>query len=114
MKYLISLSFSVFLQNANATTVYPQRKIKVTTIPGDGVGPELVYAVEEVTRNTGIPLEFEEVFLRFLLILPSCTSIFGDILSFYAPVCLHAHRFIHVTPPSRYFIFPSHSRLSQL
>lgn len=32
-------------------------------MPGDGVGPELVYAVQDIIKNTGIPLEFEEVFL---------------------------------------------------
>ncbi|KAI1716371.1 isocitrate/isopropylmalate dehydrogenase domain-containing protein [Ditylenchus destructor] len=32
-------------------------------IPGDGVGPELVYAVQDIVKNTGIPIEFEEVFL---------------------------------------------------
>lgn len=42
----------------------PQRKVKVTMIPGDGVGPELVDAVQEIVHNTGIPLEFEEIFLR--------------------------------------------------
>jgi isocitrate/isopropylmalate dehydrogenase len=33
-------------------------------IPGDGVGPEILYAVQHVVRNTGIPLDFEEIFLR--------------------------------------------------
>ncbi len=28
-------------------------------IPGDGVGPELVHAVEEVFRQIGSPVEFE-------------------------------------------------------
>jgi isocitrate dehydrogenase (NAD+) len=35
----------------------------VTIVPGDGVGPELIYAVQDVIKFTGIPLEFEEVFL---------------------------------------------------
>jgi isocitrate dehydrogenase (NAD+) len=38
-------------------------KVKVTLIPGDGVGPELVYAVQDIVKNTGIPLEFDEVFV---------------------------------------------------
>ncbi|KAK0419548.1 hypothetical protein QR680_014204 [Steinernema hermaphroditum] len=35
----------------------------VTMIPGDGVGPELIYSVQDIVKNTGIPIEFEEVFL---------------------------------------------------
>ncbi|KAI6209392.1 Isocitrate dehydrogenase [NAD] subunit, mitochondrial [Aphelenchoides besseyi] len=38
-------------------------KIKVTLIPGDGVGPELIYAVQDLVKHTGIPLAFDEVFL---------------------------------------------------
>jgi isocitrate dehydrogenase (NAD+) len=38
-------------------------KLKCTLIPGDGVGPELIYAVQDIIKGTGIPLEFEEVFL---------------------------------------------------
>ncbi|CAJ0935094.1 unnamed protein product, partial [Mesorhabditis belari] len=41
----------------------PVHKLKVTTIPGDGVGPELIYLVQEIVKSTGIPLEFEELFL---------------------------------------------------
>ncbi|EYB82600.1 hypothetical protein Y032_0355g3317 [Ancylostoma ceylanicum] len=38
-------------------------KLKVTIIPGDGVGPELIYTVQDIVKNTGIPLDFEEIFL---------------------------------------------------
>ncbi|KIH69437.1 putative isocitrate dehydrogenase, NAD-dependent [Ancylostoma duodenale] len=34
-------------------------KLKVTIIPGDGVGPELIYTVQDIVKNTGIPLDFE-------------------------------------------------------
>ncbi|RCN34099.1 hypothetical protein ANCCAN_20049, partial [Ancylostoma caninum] len=37
--------------------------LKVTIIPGDGVGPELIYTVQDIVKNTGIPLDFEEIFL---------------------------------------------------
>lgn len=40
------------------------RRIKVTAIPGDGVGVELIRAVYDVVRGTNIPLDFEEVYLR--------------------------------------------------
>lgn len=35
----------------------------VTLIPGDGVGPELVYAVQEVFKQAGVPVDFEEIFI---------------------------------------------------
>uniref|UniRef100_A0A0K0DNB2 Isocitrate dehydrogenase [NAD] subunit, mitochondrial n=1 Tax=Angiostrongylus cantonensis TaxID=6313 RepID=A0A0K0DNB2_ANGCA len=38
-------------------------KLKITIIPGDGVGPELIYTVQDIVKNTGIPLDFEEIFL---------------------------------------------------
>lgn len=56
-------SSDIFLQES---TIGPQRKMKVTVIPGDGVGLELTHAVQHIVRSTGIPLEFEEVCLRFL------------------------------------------------
>jgi len=40
-----------------------EQKLKCTLIPGDGVGPELVYAVQDIVKATGIPIEFEEIFL---------------------------------------------------
>ncbi|KAK0419416.1 hypothetical protein QR680_014131 [Steinernema hermaphroditum] len=39
------------------------QKRKVTVIPGDGVGPELFHSVQDIVKNTDIPIEFEEVFL---------------------------------------------------
>lgn len=32
-------------------------------IPGDGVGPELMYSVQEVFQAAGVPIEFEPLFL---------------------------------------------------
>lgn len=42
------------------------KKIKCTLIPGDGVGPELVNSVKEVFSAIGVPIEFEELFLRLV------------------------------------------------
>lgn len=38
------------------------QKLKVTIIPGDGVGPELIYTVQDIVKQTGIPIEFEGEF----------------------------------------------------
>ena len=36
-------------------------KYRVTLVPGDGVGPELMLCVREVFKQIGVPVEFEEV-----------------------------------------------------
>jgi isocitrate/isopropylmalate dehydrogenase len=36
----------------------------VSLIPGDGVSPELLNPVEEVFKQCGIPIDFEEHYLR--------------------------------------------------
>lgn len=61
---LTVLHFTLSLQAATPPPV-PARKGRpiVTLIPGDGVGPELVYAVQEVFKTTGIPVDFEEIFI---------------------------------------------------
>ena len=37
------------------------KKVKVTLLPGDGVGPELMLCVREVFKQIGVPVEFEEI-----------------------------------------------------
>ncbi|XP_077283975.1 isocitrate dehydrogenase [NAD] subunit beta, mitochondrial isoform X1 [Arctopsyche grandis] len=52
----------------NPTTPFPQGKslkegrTTCTLIPGDGVGPELVYSVQEVFKAANIPVDFEPYF----------------------------------------------------
>ncbi|TSK72025.1 P2X purinoceptor 4 [Bagarius yarrelli] len=58
-----SLSLST---NQNATETPPARAdstFKVTMVPGDGVGPELMMAVKEVFKGADVPVEFEEFHL---------------------------------------------------
>ncbi|XP_046608858.1 isocitrate dehydrogenase [NAD] subunit beta, mitochondrial [Neodiprion virginianus] len=43
--------------------VQKESKTKCTLIPGDGVGPELVYSVQEVFKAANVPIEFETFFL---------------------------------------------------
>ncbi|XP_046736476.1 isocitrate dehydrogenase [NAD] subunit beta, mitochondrial [Diprion similis] len=43
--------------------VQKEAKTKCTLIPGDGVGPELVYSVQEVFKAANVPVEFETFFL---------------------------------------------------
>jgi len=44
-------------------TVEQQGKTKCTLIPGDGVGPELVVAVQNVFKAADVPVDFEPYFL---------------------------------------------------
>jgi isocitrate dehydrogenase (NAD+) len=45
------------------TQVAPKERVTATLIPGDGVGPELVTAVEQVFKAAGVPMDFEVFFL---------------------------------------------------
>ncbi|XP_066253327.1 isocitrate dehydrogenase [NAD] subunit beta, mitochondrial [Euwallacea similis] len=40
----------------------PDTRVSATLIPGDGVGPELVYSVQEVFKAAGIPVDWESYF----------------------------------------------------
>lgn len=40
----------------------PDTRVRCTLIPGDGVGPELVYSVQEVFKAAGVPVDFETYF----------------------------------------------------
>ncbi|GAB6024986.1 putative isocitrate dehydrogenase [NAD] subunit beta, mitochondrial [Chamberlinius hualienensis] len=59
-KYLHTSDFS---STAQAPELRPLHKIKCTLIPGDGVGPELVSAVQDVFKASGVPIQFEQFFM---------------------------------------------------
>ena len=42
----------------------PKQRQKVTMIPGDGVGPEIMTTVKDVFKAAGVPVDFEEMYLR--------------------------------------------------
>ncbi|OWR41515.1 hypothetical protein KGM_215558 [Danaus plexippus plexippus] len=54
-------------------------RIKCTLIPGDGVGPELVYSVQEVFKATSIPVDFESFF--FSEVNPTLSAPLEDVVS---------------------------------
>lgn len=71
---LVARSASVLLQKQPAiqTRLYsaivapvskPEGRTTCTLIPGDGVGPELLYSVQEVFKAAGAPVDFEQLFL---------------------------------------------------
>ncbi|XP_040575682.1 isocitrate dehydrogenase [NAD] subunit beta, mitochondrial isoform X2 [Lepeophtheirus salmonis] len=41
----------------------PTPRQRITVIPGDGVGPELIESVESVFKSVGVPLDFDSFFL---------------------------------------------------
>ena len=55
-----------FLQPISEPVSRPEGKQAITLVPGDGVGPELCASVKEVFRSTGVPIEFEEIFVRYI------------------------------------------------
>ena len=42
-----------------------QGRQTVTVLPGDGVGPELLTSVKEVFTASRVPVDFEEIHLRY-------------------------------------------------
>ncbi|GLV34245.1 Isocitrate dehydrogenase 3b [Carabus blaptoides fortunei] len=46
----------------NEIETRPDTRVTCTLIPGDGVGPELVYSVQEVFKAAGVPVDFESYF----------------------------------------------------
>ncbi|XP_077991904.1 isocitrate dehydrogenase [NAD] subunit beta, mitochondrial-like [Glandiceps talaboti] len=49
--------------SVNEPVSKPDGVKRVTLIPGDGVGPELVNSVREVFKHSGVPVEFDELFV---------------------------------------------------
>ncbi|KAJ2937140.1 hypothetical protein O0L34_g19502 [Tuta absoluta] len=67
---------SVNIMQPNVT---PEGRIKCTLIPGDGVGPELVYAVQEVFKAASIPVDFESFF--FSEVNPTLSAPLEDVVN---------------------------------
>ncbi|XP_063629900.1 probable isocitrate dehydrogenase [NAD] subunit beta, mitochondrial [Cydia splendana] len=59
--------------------VSKEGRIKCTLIPGDGVGPELVYSVQEVFKSAGIPVDFESFF--FSEVNPTLSAPLEDVVN---------------------------------
>ncbi|XP_041744600.1 isocitrate dehydrogenase [NAD] subunit beta, mitochondrial isoform X2 [Coregonus clupeaformis] len=58
-----SLSMTASLGGPEAPPARADATFKVTMVPGDGVGPELMTAVKEVFKAGDVPVEFEEFHL---------------------------------------------------
>ncbi|KAM3960641.1 isocitrate dehydrogenase [NAD] subunit beta, mitochondrial isoform 1-T1 [Aphomia sociella] len=54
-------------------------RIKCTLIPGDGVGPEMVYSVQEVFKAANIPVDFESFF--FSEVNPTLSAPLEDVVN---------------------------------
>lgn len=65
--------------NAATPAQATDNKVKVTLVPGDGVGPELMLCVREVYKHIGVPVEFEEILASELL--PGRSSSVEDLVS---------------------------------
>jgi isocitrate dehydrogenase (NAD+) len=63
-----SPSLASFIMQARNTSIQapvskPEGRTKCTLIPGDGVGPEMMQAMQEVLSAAGAPVDFETFFL---------------------------------------------------
>ncbi len=54
------------LQASSSPVQRPGGRQTVTMIPGDGVGPELMTSVKDVFTVAGVPVDFEEMFIRWV------------------------------------------------
>lgn len=61
--YFLVLLF-VFLKPISEPVSHPEGNNTVTLVPGDGVGPELMNSVQDVFSAAGVPVDFEEIFIR--------------------------------------------------
>ncbi|KAF7274541.1 hypothetical protein GWI33_012811 [Rhynchophorus ferrugineus] len=55
----------------------PDSRVTATLIPGDGVGPELVYSVQEVFKAAGVPVDWESYF--FSEVNPTLSAPLDDV-----------------------------------
>ncbi|VDP93982.1 unnamed protein product [Echinostoma caproni] len=53
------------------------QKKRVTLIPGDGVWPELFVSVKHVFRELGVPVEFEELHMRYTVTINNKVGLKG-------------------------------------
>ncbi|KAG6461077.1 hypothetical protein O3G_MSEX012402 [Manduca sexta] len=63
----------------NQPNATKEGRIKCTLIPGDGVGPELVYSVQEVFKAASIPVDFESFF--FSEVNPTLSAPLEDVVN---------------------------------
>lgn len=64
--------------NISTLQTTKEGRIKCTLIPGDGVGPELVYSVQEVFKAASIPVDFESFF--FSEVNPTLSAPLEDVV----------------------------------
>ncbi|ERL94192.1 hypothetical protein D910_11474 [Dendroctonus ponderosae] len=50
------------ISNSPVLAQRPDTRVTATLIPGDGVGPDLVYSVQEVFKAAGVPVDWESYF----------------------------------------------------
>lgn len=63
----------------NQPNATKEGRIKCTLIPGDGVGPEMVYSVQEVFKAANVPVDFESFF--FSEVNPTLSAPLEDVVS---------------------------------
>lgn len=67
------------IHSTAAVNAKPEGRTTCTLIPGDGVGPELIYSVQEVFKAISVPVDFEPFFLSE--VNPSLSSPLEDVVA---------------------------------
>lgn len=76
------LLFQASSRNIHSTAACaskPEGRTTCTLIPGDGVGPELIYSVQEVFKAANVPVDFEPFFLSE--VNPALSSPLEDVVA---------------------------------
>lgn len=79
---LFACLFQASSRNLHSTAALnskPEGRTTCTLIPGDGVGPELIYSVQEVFKAVSVPVDFEPFFLSE--VNPALSSPLEDVVA---------------------------------
>jgi len=79
VRTLIQASSRNFHATASLNAAKPEGRTTCTLIPGDGVGPELIYSVQEVFKAISVPVDFEPFFLSE--VNPALSSPLEDVVA---------------------------------
>uniref|UniRef100_UPI00193A7786 isocitrate dehydrogenase [NAD] subunit beta, mitochondrial-like n=1 Tax=Styela clava TaxID=7725 RepID=UPI00193A7786 len=66
-RFCATPSITRCIHGSNNLQRHHEGKVKVTMVPGDGIGPELMIAVKEVFKAAAIPVEFEEFWVSEIM-----------------------------------------------
>lgn len=61
LQYFVQVGITSKNASINANRAYSSEIRKITLIPGDGIGPEISVAVQQIFKAADVPIEWETV-----------------------------------------------------